>query len=209
MLDAEAIKSGLKECINDPDLIKKCVEVCIDKSSVLEKKSHGGNMLSAAVAFGLGIGVGVSAAYFYNKYMQNGKKLKDSEDASPAGVGDEPQLKEIREWLCPILDDFKLKSKGDYLEKLRVQNRLSNDDVAALQKKYGKVLTTPTLIIQRVYNQRFSDNRLLRKIEKKWLEERGVTGVSDTQCQDEIEKILLQEAYREMQEEFDNFFKSK
>lgn len=209
MLDAEAIKSGLKECINDPDLIKKCVEVCIDKSSVLEKKSHGGNMLSAAVAFGLGIGVGVSAAYFYNKYMQNDKKLNDSEDASPAGEGDEPQLEEIREWLCPILDDFKLKSKGDYLEKLRVQNRLSNDDVAELQKKYGKVLTTPTLIIQRAYNQHFSDNRLLWKIEKKWLEERGVTGVSDTQCQDEIEKILLQEAYREMQEEFNAFLKSK
>lgn len=209
MLDVEAIKSGLKECINDPDLIKKCVEVCIDKSSVLEKKSHGGNMLNAAVAFGLGIGVGVTATYFYNKYMQNCEELKGSEDASPAGVGDEPQLEEIREWLCPILDDFKLKSKGDYLEKLRVQNRLSNDDVAELQKKYGKVLTTPTLIIQRVYNQRFSDNRLLWKIEKKWLEERGVTGVSDTQCQDKIEKILLQEAYREMQEEFNAFLKSK
>lgn len=209
MLDAEAIKSGLKECINDPDLIKKCVEVCIDKSSVLEKKSHGGNMLSAAVAFGLGIGVGVSATYFYNKYMQNGEKLKNSEDVSLASAGDESQLEEIREWLCPILDDFKLKSKGDYLEKLRVQNRLSNDDVAELQKKYGKVLTTPTLIIQRVYNQQFSDNRLLWKIEKKWLEERGVTGISDTQCQEEIEKILLQEACREMQEEFNAFLKSK
>ncbi|OWV05540.1 MULTISPECIES: hypothetical protein [unclassified Fibrobacter] len=209
MLDAEAIKSGLKECINDPDLIKKCVEVCIDKSSVLEKKSHGGNMLSAAVAFGLGIGVGVTATYFYNKYMQNCEELKGSEDTSIASVGDEPQLEEIRKWLCLILDDFKLKSKGDYLEKLRVQNRLSNDDVAELQKKYGKILTTPTLIIQRAYNQRFSDNRLLWKIEKKWLEKRGVTGISDTQCQDEIEKILLQEACREMQEEFDVFLKSK
>lgn len=160
-------------------------------------------------AFLTGFIVGTLVAAGVGVYLYNKKKSCLNCDVANNKLSGEDNANEIFIWLQDVLAIFKKKYIGYLIERLRLKNHFTHDQIKELVFKYGEVNAAPSLIIHEPFSKKFSDWDKLELAEKKWLSQKNVNFAGETRLHDKIENVLIAEAKTESPKFFAEFCEKK
>lgn len=146
----------------------------------------------------------VVGVYLYNK---NKSHLHSDNRNAKSSIDDDAN--DVFTWLQATLESFKKKYMGYLIERLRLKNHFTYEQLNDLQFEYGEINIAPSLRIHEPFSENFSDWDKLEQAEKKWLDQKNINYAETSRLHDKIEEVLVAEAQKESSKIFTEFCEKK